>query len=247
MLQMRYEVVGMRARFDQARRFLRSPLGVKLYRYVMGSVITTVVSFGVLTLVYGVLRLWGAVPSTVFANVVATVPAYWLNRTWTWGKAGRSDLWREVLPFWVLSIAGIVISMGTAALAADFARAHHLGHLAAIVVVDGANLAAYGTLFIGKYLIFERLFQVAEAVRAGRRGGDPAAAGAGVRSPQTAPWPAVAGPAPADGAAMLSATDPRVHLDTVPAVGELAAVVGEEPAAVPAGPGVWEPLAERAV
>jgi hypothetical protein len=46
---------------------------------------------------------------------------------------------------------------------------------------------------------------------------------------------------------MLSATDPRVHLDTVPAVGELAAVVGEEPAAVPAGPGVWEPLAERAV
>lgn len=176
----------MRTRIDQARRFLRSPLGVKLYRYVMGSVITTVVSFGVLTLVYGVLRLWSAVPSTVFANVVATVPAYWLNRTWTWGKAGRSDLWREVLPFWVLSILGIVISMGTAAVAGDVARTHHLGHLASIVVVDGANLAAYGTLFIGKYLVFERLFRAAEAVRSARRAPEPVVADAVTQVPAPA-------------------------------------------------------------
>ncbi len=164
----------MRTAVARCRAFLRSPLGIKLYRYFMGSVITTVVSFVVLTLVYGVLRLWGAVPSTVFANVVATVPAYWLNRTWTWGKSGRSDVWREVVPFWVLSILGIVISMGTAAGAADLARSHHLGHLSAIALVDGANLAAYGVLFVGKYLVFERLFRVAEALRTGRGAGHPA-------------------------------------------------------------------------
>ncbi|MDA8073456.1 MAG: GtrA family protein [Actinomycetota bacterium] len=148
--------------------FYRSPQGKKLYRYVMGSVITTVVSFAVLTVVYGVFRWWGAVASTVFANVVATVPAYWLNRTWTWGKGGRSDLWREVMPFWVLSVAGIAISMVTADLAAELGRAHDLHHLVEIVVVDGANLAAYGVLFIGKYLVFDRLFRVAESVRAGQ-------------------------------------------------------------------------------
>lgn len=182
MLQMRYGTVRMddeqahgRSGVARLLRFCRSPLGVKLFRYVMGSVITTVVSFFVLTLVYGVLRWWSAVPSTVVANVVATVPAYWLNRTWTWGKVGRSDPWREVAPFWVLSVLGIAISMGTAALAADVARSHHFGHLTSIVVVDGANLLAYGVLFVGKYLVFERLFRVAEAVRAARAAAGPAA------------------------------------------------------------------------
>ncbi len=57
MLRMRYGPTQLWA-------FYRSPLGVKLYRYVMGSVITTVVSFSVLTLVFGVLHLWGAVACT---------------------------------------------------------------------------------------------------------------------------------------------------------------------------------------
>lgn len=171
MLRMRYGLEWLWA-------FYRSPKGKKLYRYVMGSVITTIVSFAVLTLVYGVFRWWGAVASTVFANVVATVPAYWLNRTWTWGKDGRSDIWREVVPFWVLSIAGIAISMVTADLAAEFGRAHDLHHLVELVVVDGANLAAYGVLFIGKYLVFNHLFRLAESVRStgpepGPAGGSP--------------------------------------------------------------------------
>jgi len=159
---MRY---GLTDLWALCQRFQRT----KLFRYVAGSVITTIVSFGVLTLVYGVFRWWGAVPSTVFANVVATVPAYWLNRTWTWGKAGRSDLWREVVPFWVLSIAGIAISIVTAALAADLGRSHHLHRMTEVVVVDGANLAAYGVLFIGKYLVFNRLFRVAESIRSARQ------------------------------------------------------------------------------
>lgn len=155
----------MRRRLDQLLRLYRSPLGKKLYRYVMGSVITTIVSFGVLTLVYGVLHWWGAIGSTVFANVVATVPAYYLNRQWTWGKYGRSDMWREIVPFWVLSIAGIAISMGTAALAQHVAQKHNLHGVIEVAVIDGANLVAYGILFVGKYLIFERLFKVAEALR----------------------------------------------------------------------------------
>lgn len=180
----------IRDEIERLRRFCRSPLGVKLFRYVMGSVITTAVSFGVLTLAYGVVG-WSAVPSTVLANVVATIPGYWLNRTWTWGKAGRSDPWREVIPFWVLSLLGIAISMGTAAEAEQLARAHHLGHLVAIVAVDGANLAAWSIIFVGKYLIFERLFQAAGAAVSARR-----AAAVGDRHPVLAGRPAPA-PAPA--------------------------------------------------
>jgi len=157
-------------------RFYRSPLGTKLIRYVMGSVITTAVSFAVLTFVFGVVHLWGAVACTVFANVVATVPGYWLNRNWTWGNSGRSDLWREVAPFWILSVVGIALAMGTATLAADYSRAHDLGPLAATIVVDGANLVAFGVLFVGKYLVFNRMF---EAVAARAAGGSATVAGSG--------------------------------------------------------------------
>lgn len=145
-------------------RYYRSPQGTKLYRYVMGSVITTIVSFGVLTLVYGVFRWWSAVPSTLFANLVATVPAYYLNRSWTWGKYGKSDIWREVVPFWVISVLGIVVSMGTAALASDFSHAHGFHHFGSTVVVDGANLVAFGVMWVGKYLFFQKMFKLTPAV-----------------------------------------------------------------------------------
>gem|GEM_PF-254253 len=183
MLRMRYGPTQLWA-------FYRSPLGVKLYRYVMGSVITTVVSFSVLTLVFGVLHLWGAVACTVFANVVATVPGYWLNRNWTWGKTGRSDVWREVAPFWILSVVGIAIAMGTATLAADYSRAHDLHSLASTAVVDGANLVAFGLLFVGKYLVFNRMF---EAVA--RRSGEEDPVVIPTRVPATVAGAPVAAPA----------------------------------------------------
>jgi len=193
--------------------FYRSPLGKKLYRYVMGSVITTVISFGVLTLVYGVLHLWGAVLSTVFANVVATVPAYWLNRTWTWGKAGRSDPWAEVTPFWVLSIIGIAASMGTAQIASDLTRQHHLEGLTATILVDAANLFAYGVLFVGKYLVFNRLFAVASQRH--RSGSE---SGAAAMVPAAALQVVEAPPAPLEAGASPTRT-PRIsamHTSRIP-------------------------------
>ncbi len=155
----------MRYGFHSLWEFYKSPKGKKLYRYVMGSVITTIVSFAVLTLIYGVFKWWGAVTSTVIANVIATIPAYYLNRSWTWGKYGRSDVLREITPFWVLSIIGILASIGTAALAAHIGRAEHFDHLVDVVVVNAANLTAYGVLFIGKYLVFNHLFRLNGAPR----------------------------------------------------------------------------------
>lgn len=139
-------------------RLCRTPHVVKLIRYATVSAISALVSLLVLTLVYGVLRLWSAVPSTLFANIVAGFPSYYLNRQWVWGKTGRSHLWREVLPFWTLSIAGIALSIVTAALARDFGQRHHLEHLVFTAVVVGANIAAFGLLWVLKFLIFNRIF-----------------------------------------------------------------------------------------
>jgi putative flippase GtrA len=139
-------------------RLYQTPRGKKLARYTMVSGISAGVSFVVLAIVYGALRLWSEVPSTLFANIVAGVPSYYLNRMWVWGKTGRSHLMKEVIPFWVMSITGILLSMLTASLARSFAETHHLRHLERTVLVLGANISAFGILWVLKFLILNRLF-----------------------------------------------------------------------------------------
>lgn len=145
-------------------RLAGTPEGLKIIKYTTVSVISATTSLVVLTIVYGVLQLWSPVPSTLFANVVAGVPSYILNRRWVWGKSGRSHWWREILPFWVMSLTGIGFALFTANVAKNFANAHHLHHVARTMLVVGANISAFGILWLLKFLILNRLFaQIAEA------------------------------------------------------------------------------------
>ncbi|MGD0881945.1 MAG: GtrA family protein [Acidimicrobiales bacterium] len=146
---------------DAVRRVWRlagTPEGLKLVKYTAVSAISALTSIVVLTFVYGVLRLWTEVYSTLFANIVAGVPSYVLNRRWVWGRSGRSHWWREILPFWVMSLTGIGFAIYAATLARDFSDAHHLHHTTRTVVVVGANVAAFGIVWLLKFLILNRLF-----------------------------------------------------------------------------------------
>jgi putative flippase GtrA len=154
----------MKAAAVRLWRYCGTPEGLKVLRYTLVSVISALISLVILTIVYGVLRLWGEVVSTLFANVMAGIPSYILNRRWVWGKSGRSHVWREILPFWVMSLTGIGFALYTASLAHNYADAHHLQHLARTVLVVGANVAAFGILWILKFLILNRLFaEIADA------------------------------------------------------------------------------------
>jgi putative flippase GtrA len=155
-----------------------TPEGLKVVKYTMVSAISALTSLCVLTLVYGVLRLWSEVPSTLFANIVAGVPSYILNRRWVWKKGGRSHVWREILPFWVMSLTGIGFALYTSSVAHNVADTHHLHHLARTVLVVGANIAAFGILWFLKFLILNRLFaQIAEAELGDAPDGEPAPEG----------------------------------------------------------------------
>jgi putative flippase GtrA len=147
-------------------RLYHTPTGKKMFRYATVSVISTIVSFSVLGIVFGVFRLWTEVPSTVFANLVASVPAYYLNRTWSWGKSGRSHVFKEVVPFWTMTAIGIAMSIGTATLARHLSNVYGLQHFGRTVVVEGANTAAFATLWVVKFLVFNRLFHVAPIAHA---------------------------------------------------------------------------------
>ncbi len=142
--------------------WLHTHEGRKLFRYTMVSAISTAVSFVVLALVYGVLRLWTEVPSTVFANAVATFPSYWLNRTWAWGKTGRSHLTKEVAPFWAMSAAGIAFSIIGASVARHIGQRYHLPHLEQTVIVLVANVMSFGIFWVLKLMVFNRVFKVSE-------------------------------------------------------------------------------------
>jgi len=142
----------------KATAWAHSHEGRKLIRYTAVSGISTVVSFFTLFIVFGVLKLWGEVASTVVANLVATVPSYYLNRTWAWGKTGRSHVRKEVIPFACMSLLGIAVSIVGASVARHIGKVHHFTHAEQTLIVLIANLASFGVFWIAKLLVFNKLF-----------------------------------------------------------------------------------------
>lgn len=137
-----------------------TPEAKRLFRYTMVSVISTAVSFAVLGIVFGVLHLSDEVKSTIFANVVASVPSYFLTRNWVWRKSGRSHLMKEIVPFWTMSALGIAFSIIGAWLAKRIGTENHFSHLDQTVLVELANVSSFAVFWVAKYLVFNRIFKV---------------------------------------------------------------------------------------
>jgi putative flippase GtrA len=131
-------------------------LVTRLIRCMGVSVISTIVSVTVLaasTVGLG-FEAWIA---NVLATAVATVPSYHLNRRWTWGKRDASDVWREVMPFWLLSFAGLVLSTLAVALTDTWLHGAHLGEPFRTLVIITAHLSGFGLLWIAQFVLLERV------------------------------------------------------------------------------------------
>ena len=128
----------------------------QLVRYGAVSMIATSVSMTVL----GVLVATGAVAATwanVIATAVGTVPSFELNRRWVWGRTGRRSLVAEIGPFCAMSFAGLALSTVAVAAAASWAAGAGVASSVRTLAVEGANLAAFGSLWIVQFLILDRL------------------------------------------------------------------------------------------
>jgi putative flippase GtrA len=128
----------------------------RLARCMGVSVITTIVSLTTLaaaTAGFG-LEAWVA---NVLATAVATIPSYHLNRRWTWGKRAASDLWREIMPFWLLSFAGLVLSTVAVALSDSWLHGSHLGEPLRTLVILTAHLSGFGLLWVAQFVLLERV------------------------------------------------------------------------------------------
>ena len=127
----------------------------KLVKYSMVSAISVVVSqivqFGSFFLTHN------GVLSSVMAVAAGTVPSYELNRRWTWRKSGPSHMWREIVPFWVMSFIGLVFSTACVYGAERWAEDRDITKAKTALLLNLASLVAFGLLWVGKFLIINHL------------------------------------------------------------------------------------------
>lgn len=150
----------MRNRIADLIAWSKTHEGKKLIRFTSVSAISTVVSFSTISIVYGTKIVHGAITSTIIGNMVATIPSYYLNRTWTWGKKGRSHFRGEIIPFWTMAVLGTAFSLFGASLAGHIVDTHHWHHLINTGIVAFANLASFGIFWVLKLKVFNRIFHV---------------------------------------------------------------------------------------
>ena len=144
----------MKLTLSDVRDKARSDQGRRMVRYTMVSIISVVVAQLLLAFAFGLLK-WSATRSNVFAVGLSAIPSYYLNRAWAWGKRGRSHLVKEVLPFWGLAFLGLAGSTWAVSIAHH--HVHHSSRAFQTLVVNLANLGAFGTLWIAKFIIFNEL------------------------------------------------------------------------------------------
>ncbi len=118
-------------------------------RYLAVSIINI---FNSQALLYIANSIWGWPGgwANVFAAILASIPAYLLSRAWVWEKRGGHSMRREVLPFWVITFVGLVVSSVAAALADR--------QFGAGLLVNVASLGAYFIVWVAKFVLLDHLF-----------------------------------------------------------------------------------------
>jgi putative flippase GtrA len=127
---------------------LRSPTMRKLVKYSTASVVAVAVGQPVLWICFGPLG-WSAVPSNLVSVSAGAVPNYLINRRWTWQQEGKNRLWGEVVPFWVMSALGMLLSLWAVSYAED--------RWDTTVAIAIAQLSGFGVLWLAKFLVLDKV------------------------------------------------------------------------------------------
>jgi putative flippase GtrA len=135
--------------------FVRRRFG-QLARYSTVSLISTAVSM----IVLGAL-VWTRTVTAGWANVIATavgtIPSFELNRRWVWQAGGRPRLGSQIVPFTVLSFAGLGLSTWAVRLADVFVRHAGWSNASRTAAVELASNAAFGALWVLQFVLLDRL------------------------------------------------------------------------------------------
>jgi len=118
-------------------------------RYCLVAGVNVVVGQALLFALQGA---FGPVWANVLAVGISSVPAYYMNRSWVWGKSGKSHMRKEVVPFWAFTLAGLALSS-----LAIWILKHFTQDKLAVGLVQ---LVAFGILWVVRFFVLDKLFHV---------------------------------------------------------------------------------------
>ena len=119
----------------------------RLLRYSGTSAVGVVLGQTILRVCYDLFG-WSGLVSNLVAFLIANIPVYHLNRSWVWDRYGRSRWGRELLPFWLVSLAGLALSSLAVGLVD---RVTDNGWF-----ITAASVGAFGTVWLVKYAVCDK-------------------------------------------------------------------------------------------
>jgi putative flippase GtrA len=122
--------------------------GTLAIKYSMVSVVGVTITQVLLLLLHGMLEIDATIANVVAVSLTA-IPVFLLNKRWVWLADGRISFRREVLPFWVFTLAGLLLSTILVALAAAWSDS--------TLLVMAANIAGFGILWVAKFLFLDQV------------------------------------------------------------------------------------------
>lgn len=87
--------------------------------------------------------------SNVVAVSLCSIPVFLLNKHWVWNADGKVSLRREILPFWVFTLAGLLLSTLLVAWVESFSDS--------TLLVMAANIGGFGILWVAKFLFLDQI------------------------------------------------------------------------------------------
>jgi putative flippase GtrA len=132
---------------------VRRSVRAVLTRAAISSLLAGVTSETVLLVTYGP-GLLGPQAAAAMAWAAGAVVNYRLNRGWAWGRRGRADLWRELLPYWAITLTSLAVSVWTTGLADRIAARLFETEGLRSAFVGGAFLTVYGLMFLVKFTLY---------------------------------------------------------------------------------------------
>lgn len=139
---------------------VNDPENAKKLKYAASSVVAVGISLIVFALFNGPMhqRAWQA---TFWAFVAATLPTYFLNRKWAWGKSGKSSFRYEVLPFWLIAFAGLLFNLLATGLGERYTE--RFSHPVMVLANMFILIVASGVFWVIRYRVLNNVL-FAEAV-----------------------------------------------------------------------------------
>ena len=92
---------------------------------------------------------WSGVTTNLVAVSLVSIPAYVLNRYWVWGKKDKNSLTTEILPFWGITLLGLIISTGAAYWADQLFDSPY--------AVNLANTFGFGVVWVFKFFLLDQM------------------------------------------------------------------------------------------